>query len=180
MQTQFQFRIKHTTVARHFKRSKYIILFPKMGQFSNKKKSLWSGWSKLLSSSVTCCRMRSAAAKFEDWTPSLTSPTPYGPQGPQGPHGPQGPQALQVPPSSASRGRQWYRGRTSLSTCPCCLHCRTRQLENKHSSVIIEVETWDGRRGESFTYFLIFLWFHVSVYVSAAVTSKTWMVRFQL
>ena len=50
--------------------------------------------------------MRSAAAKFEDWTPSLTSPTPYGPQGPQGPHGPQGPQALQVPPSSASRGRQ--------------------------------------------------------------------------
>ena len=39
MQTQFQFRIKHTTVARHFKRSKYIILFPKMGQFFNKKKS---------------------------------------------------------------------------------------------------------------------------------------------
>ena len=36
MQTQFQFRIKHTTVARHFKRSKYMILFSKMGQFSKK------------------------------------------------------------------------------------------------------------------------------------------------
>ena len=44
-----------------------------MGQFS-KKISYWSGWLKLLSLSVTCCRMRSAAAKFEDWIPSLTSP----------------------------------------------------------------------------------------------------------
>ena len=158
MQTQFQFRIKHTTVARHFKRSKYIILFPKMGQFSPKKKSPTDQADR------NCSRQKWPVAGCGQLPPSLKT----------------GPQALQVPPSSASRGRQWYRGRTSLSTCPCCLHCRTRQQENKHSSVIIEVETWDGRRGESFTYFLIFLWFHVSVYVSAAVTSKTWMVRFQL
>ena len=146
-----------------------------MGQFS-KTISYWSGWLKLLSLSVTCCRMRSAAAKFEDWIPSLTRPPQVDPKDPKDPRTPSltNPSLLSLPgPSVIQRENQ-------LSTCPCFLHCRTRQQENKHSSVIIEVETWDGRRGESFTYFLIFLWFHVSVYVSAAVTSKTWMVRFQL
>ena len=45
----------------------------------------------------------------------------------------------------------------------------TRQQTNKtrfewttsKQSSVIEEETWDPRRGENFTYFLIFLWFHV-------------------
>ena len=108
--------------------------------------------------------------------PGLQNPGETPPPSPRTPRTPSltDPTLLSLPGSSVIQREN------QLSTCPCCLHCRTRQQENKHSSVIIEVETWDGRRGESFTYFLIFLWFHVSVYVSAAVTSKTWMVRFQL
>lgn len=69
-----------------------------MGQFS-KTISYWSGWLKLLSLSVTCCRMRSAAAKFEDWIPSLTSPPQVDPKDPKDPkpyrsHPPQPPGAV--------------------------------------------------------------------------------------
>ena len=92
MQTQFQFRIKHTTVARHFKRSKYIILFPKMGQFSQKKNLLLIRLieialvkSDLLQDAVSCRQVWRLDPKpyksHPIWTPrtprtpSLTSPT---------------------------------------------------------------------------------------------------------
>ena len=91
MQTQFQFRIKHTTVARHFKRSKYMILFSKMGQFSKKNLLL----IRLIEIAfVKCDLLQDAVSCRQVWrldpkpykshpiwtprtprTPSLTSPT---------------------------------------------------------------------------------------------------------
>ena len=88
MQTQFQFRIKHTTVARHFKRSKYMILFSKMGQFSKKNLLLIRLIEIAL---VKCDLLQDAVSCRQVWrldpkpykshpiwtprTPSLTSPT---------------------------------------------------------------------------------------------------------
>lgn len=65
------------------------------------------------------------------------------------------PQALWLPPQNLG-GYQWYKRPVNKQT-------NKTQFEwtSKQSSVI-EEETWDRRRGEIFTYFLIFLWFHLA------------------